>query len=180
MSFFVFVTEHKLAGACVAFAVAISAVIVALIVLVAQSTISDIQGEDQFNAITSSFCNGIEDGINRSLLLMEVVAALFSTFDVKNTFFQAFLAGLPEIAMSEISWAALVMPDQVAQFEANLTNEVCRGRVCCDTIFSRNGRLYRDLPIIPFTIRRILLWHLHRRMREFTFQVCGRFRSTDY
>jgi hypothetical protein len=119
--------EHKLVSACIATAVALSAVIIALIAVQSGVTAADIQGVTSFNAITTNFTHRIEVAVNESLLQIGVLNSLFSVFQVDHQCCVYFLSGIPNVTTnSTISWAAYVLPDQVLQFESSIQAEVYR------------------------------------------------------
>jgi hypothetical protein len=166
MSFLFELQEHKLASACVGIAVLVSSVIVALIVLQSNSTADDVQGLDEFNAITANFTQRIELAFNQTLIPLDILTALYSGFDFDQSDFVHFLDSLA-VANSNFIQGQLSLPFRLFCF-ACTDVEMVKGDHVRSVRGSRRGRSVRR----PHSIG-----ELHTEFHDIQYQHCSRRRS---
>jgi hypothetical protein len=129
MSFLLIFQEHKLASACVTFAVALTTLVIALLILQADATSADLQGVVAFDAVTTNFTSRIETAFNASLVPLEVLASLCGVFNMSQFLFQNFLNQLPELTQTlltpglVITFDPYVEADDVTTFQDTIRME---------------------------------------------------------
>jgi hypothetical protein len=122
----IFFAEFKLAFASLILATTLSVVIIAFIVLESIRTSADVQDTAEFDAITGNFTQRIETAFNTSLVTLEVLVGLFTSFPVNQRLFSNFLNPLAVVLPvgQLITWNPVVLPNETMQFELAIRAEV--------------------------------------------------------